>query len=125
MVASRLLGGDFVGDEMVWWQGDPKPYLMHLSCLMYYAQGYPGIRDLTKRQCGIPENANGIRDLTKRQCGIRENGDGIRDLTKILCGIWENANGIRDLTKRKCWIRESADGITDLTATRKTRFGKI
>ena len=90
MVASRLLGDDFVGDEMVWWQGDPKQYLMHLmhhSCLMYYAQGYPGIRDLTKRQCGIRENANGIWDLTKRQCGIRENGDGIRDLTKHCAGF--------------------------------------
>ena len=96
MVASRLLGGDFVGDEMVWWQGDPKPCLMHLmhhSCLMYYAQGYPGIQDLTKRQCGIRENANGIRDLTKRQCGIRENGDGIRDLTKTLCGSRETLTG--------------------------------
>ena len=26
-MASRLLGGDFVGDEMVWWQDDPKPYV--------------------------------------------------------------------------------------------------
>ena len=27
MMASRLLAGDFVGDKMVWWQDEPKPYL--------------------------------------------------------------------------------------------------
>ena len=37
-----------------------------------YAKGYPGIRDLTKRQCGIRENVDGMRDLTKIQCGSRE-----------------------------------------------------
>ena len=49
------------------------------SCLMYYAKGYPGIWDLTKRQCGIRENVDGMRDLTKIQCGIRETltGSGI------------------------------------------------
>ena len=73
-------------------------------------EGYFGMRDLTKIQCGIRENIDGMRDLTKRQCGIRENVDAIRDLTKRQCGIRESVDGIRDLTKRQCGIRENVDG---------------
>ena len=73
-------------------------------------EGYFGMPDLTKIQCGIRENVDGMRDLTKRQCGIRENVDTIRDLTKRQCGIRENVDAIRDLTKRQCGIRENVDG---------------
>jgi len=55
VVASKLLGGDFVGEEMVWWQDDPKPYLMHLmhhSCQrISWKPGFDQktVRDLGKR----------------------------------------------------------------------------
>ena len=86
-------------------------------------EGYFGMRDLTKIQCGIRENIDGMRDLTKRQCGIRENVDrcaiwllaGKRNLPKGTDADWERkwCSGWRWQKFGMCCFRENGAEIRD------------